>query len=285
MRKWLVPLRTALAVAAAVFLFVKAPDVAKMMRTPRTEPDTPSSPLALRVWIQDTFSGTATQWLVKQAGLFEKANKNVRVIVRRAQKDDWLAEQAVPPDLLLFERGAVSKPEDMLSSFHASYDLRPFLSHVGEKDGFLYAVPVCYSGYVLLSNAARPESVDLVMRSDREYQEFTAQNARSLVATPREARRLSALLDAGKGFPFEAEPYGTQTDLYLLAGLFPGGGERAKVAEAFLSHLLSGPAQDALPASGLLPVTSTARAPDEETQPLLHALYRQIESAARGFDP
>lgn len=283
MRAWLLRIRTALAVAAAIFLAVNLPQVWKTLQTPLGEPNAAPAPIILRVWVTESFSGTALTWLTQKAALFEKATTNTRVALRRAQAGDWLAEGAVSPDMLLFETGVIENPEGILRPLRTSYDLKPFLSHCGEWRGETYAVPICYSGDVLYINESLTDGPDLVMRSDREYQEFATQRARSLLASPKEEKRLAALRETEKGFSYSWQPIGEATDKLLLAGLTPGEGERAGCAETFLAFLLSDSCQNTLPAQLLLPAGREALPPDAEAQPLLAALQGAISSAASGF--
>jgi len=282
MREWLLRLRTALAVAAAVFLGLQLPALYHSLRTPMGEPAPDPSPMILRVWLFEDFSGSALSWLSKQAAAFEKAHRDTRVVVRRAQRGDWAVENVVPPDLLLFEAGAVDSPEGLFAPLNEGYPLKPFLEPVGEWRGGRYAVPIAYTGYVLLTNEEKPDGPALHMQTDKEYQEFAAGQAGSLIATPREARRLAALQANNKGVPFAATPHSAETDKLLLAARFSGEVERAGCAKAFLLFLLADPPQNALPEAGLLPASKDALPPDAEKQPLLHALGEAVGGVSGG---
>ncbi len=285
MRVWVKRLQTALAALAAVYLLWQTPAAFGPMLAGREDAAAkPAEVQVLRVWLSESWTGTGMQWLTAQATAFEKANRNTRVVVRRAQAGDWLEAGVVPPDVLLFDVGAVRDPGAIFAPILEDYPVRDALKASGEWRGQAYAVPVCYGGYVLLTNKQKPDGIKLVMETDREYQEFAGQRAASLVATVREARKLSALEAAGKGFAFTAEPYGTQTDKLLLAGLFPGQDERARKAEAFVAFLLDDAVQNALPALGLLPASKTSDPPDEKKQPLLFALEKQVAQATNAFD-
>lgn len=285
MRAWLIRLRTALAALAVALLIWQLPAAWELITAPRHGLLGESAqPCVLRVWVSESWTGTGMQWITGQASAFEKAHRGTRVIIRRAQPGDWLAEGVVLPDLLLFEAGAVSDPESLLTPITQAYAAKPALLMAGAWRGKTYAVPLCCGGYVRLVNDAKPEGIELVMASEEEYKTFAAQQAHSLIATVREARRLSALEAAGKGFAFSAEPYGTHTDKLLMAGRLPTEGIRAERAGQFIDFLLAEEAQNALPALGLLPASPLAEPPDEAKQPLLHALSQSIETAANAFD-
>ncbi len=285
MRVWLMRLRTALAALAAVYLIWALPAALRDVTQPKSGAEVPASPIrVLRVWIAEDWTGSAAQWLGKQAAAYEKANRGTRVIVRRVQRGEWREAGAVPPDVLLFDAGAVANPEGLLAPMAPLPGMRPLLQSTGEWRGLTYAVPLCYGGTVRLANDALPDGPELTMTSDREWQEFIGERAGTLIATVREARKLAAREAAGKGFPFRAEPYGAETDKLLMAGVLWGDGEKIARAEAFVSFLLAREAQNALPGYGLLPASAEADPPDEAEQPLLSALEREILFAANAFD-
>lgn len=285
MRDWFIRLRTAFAALAVVLLLWQFPAAWARITAPRQNLlGEPAQTCVLRVWVQESWTGTGMQWVTNRAAAFEKAYQGTRVVIRRAQAGDWLLSGAVPPDLLLFEAGAVKDPETLLAPITKPYEARAPLLSVGAWRGKTYAVPLCYGGYVRLTNGSETGGPDLFMKSEKEYQAFAAQQAHSLIATIREARRLSALQAAGKGFAFSAEPYGTHTDKILMAGRTASVGIRAERAGQFVDFLLSADAQNALPALGLLPAAPYADPPDEAEQPLLLALSQSIETAVNAFD-
>jgi len=200
------------------------------------------------------------------------------------QQDEWKTEGIVLPDVLLFEAGAVDTPEEWLSRLTKAYQVRKPFQNSGSRRGIPYAVPICFGGNVRLTNENKKDDIELVSQTEREYQDFIAEKAGSLIATIREARKLSALREAGKGFPYLAEPYGNSTNMVLYATLINNTGERAEKALALLDFLLSEPAQNKLPEAGLLPTMSIANPPDPEKHPLLHGVYAQMSDAAYAFD-
>lgn len=286
MRVWLTRFRTALAVAAALFLLLKMPEALQLIQRPVQDPGSAASPpFVLRVWLSDNWSGSSMQWLSKQAAAFEKANKNVRVLLRRVKMEDLALEGVVMPDVLLFSKGDVEDPEALFWPAREGLPVRGLLGASGMWKGRMYAVPVAYGGYVRLTNAQNAEEdIELIYETEAEYQAFVGKKAASLIATVREARRLSALEAAGKGFPFSAEPYGETTDKLLMAGVLQNDADRTEKSDAFIASLLGVNAQSALPEYGLLPASPNADAPDEAKQPLLYALQGQITGAANAFD-
>lgn len=285
MRERLSWLRTALAVAAALLLIVKIPAAYRIITTPDITPHkSAKSATVLRVWYNESWTGGGMQWLFQQIAAFEKSNLETRVTVRRVQKDEWKIDGIVLPDVLLFEAGAMESPEEWLMRLKKSYPVRDLFQFSGSHHGLSYAVPVCYGGNVRLINENKKDGIELVMQTEQQYQEFVAEKASALIASVREARKLSALREAGKGFPFQAEPYGNRTDMVLYAAIFGNTGERIINALAFLDFLLSEQAQNKLPEAGLLPALESAAFPDPEKYPLLNGLCRQIEDAANAFD-
>ncbi len=285
MRVWLTRLRTALAALAAVYLLWEMPAVVKQLTAPKEDANgRASSAVVLRVWLCEDWTGSGMEWLIKQAGAFEKAQRGVRVVVRRAEKGDWLTEGAVRPDVLLFGAGVIRDPEPLLRPYPGSDPVKEQVASAGDWRGVSYAAPVCYSGPVRLINEANPAGPGLTYASEKEYQEFAAQKAGSLIASVREARRLSALEESGKGFAFRAEPYGMVADRLLMAGAVLGNTGREAAVEAFLSFLLSDGAQNALLAHGLLPASPSAAKPVEAKQPLLFELEKQMERSVNAFD-
>lgn len=285
MRVWLVRLRTILAMISALFLLWKLPFAYRLITTPETDPGNNAKPVTvLRVWLCEEWTGTGMQWLTQQVSAFEKANKGTRVVVRRSQKEDWLEKDAILPDILLFEAGALTKPDELLIPQTKAFPIRDSLLYAGDYQGLPYAVPVCYGGIVRIVNETKPEGITLTMQTAQAYQDFVSEKSSALIATVREARKLAALQFAGKGFPFHAEPYDTSTNMLLFAGLCKSGSERVQQAESFISFLLSDGAQNALPDWGLLPVSKTANPIDEGKQPLLSALENHITRAVNAFD-
>lgn len=277
--------RTALAVVATAFLLYEMPALFAPMTQPRDGLLTsPRGTVMVRVWLCESWTGTAMRWLTEQALLFEKAHKEARVVLRRAQRGDWFLPGAIPPDLLLFDKGAVSDPSGLFAPLMLDIGIAEPLASAGAWRGQLFAVPLSYGGNVRLTNPSKRDGITRTMKSEQDFQEFAAGKAIALVATVREARRMQALVDAEKGFPFEAVPFGNATDMLLLAGVFPNTGERARLSEAFVLWLLSADAQNALPELGLLPAASAALPPDPESQPLLYALKKEILHAANAFD-
>ena len=285
MRVWFVRLRTALAVVAAVFLLWEFPAVMDMMSSPRQGlGGQPQAITMLRVWICEDWSGTAVQWLTKQAAAFERANKGVRVVVRRAHKGDWRTENTVPPDVLVFDAHGMGDPVGTLWPLAGSYALRPAMESAGSWRGVPYAVALGYSGYVRLTNENNPDGVELTMESEKEYQEFIQERAGNLIGTVREARKLTALWEAGKAFPFQAAPHGDWTDKLLMVGRMAAEGDRATIAEGFITFLLSEDAQNGLPEVGILPASRGARPLDAGKQALLFAVEKAVVRAANAFD-
>ncbi len=285
MRVWIKRLRTALAALAAVFLLWNLPVTVGPLLTPGEDlgPAKPAVSI-LRCWLAEDFTGSAMQWLSKQTAAFEKANRNVRVVIRRAQPGDWTQEGAVAPDVLIFAAGTVQDPRGVLSPLPGNLPIKEAIAKTGDYLGQAYAAPLAFGGPVKLINPAKPDSAELVMLSQAEYQDFLSQKAHSLIASIREARKLSALEAAGKGFPFTAEPYGNTTGQLLMAGIFDMDTGRDDLAEAFIRHLLSAAAQDALWEYGLLPAGSAAEAVSAESAPLLAAMEAQMLRFANAFD-
>ncbi len=282
MRCWVARLRTALAVLATAALLYQIPATLLPMFSRRDGADAqPRQTVLLRVWLSEQWTGTAMGWLTGQAARFERENRTVRVLVRRAQRGDWALPGAVPPDILLFDAGAVGDPPALLTELADGFGVRDFLAGSGTWQGKTYAVALCYGGTALLTNpSVSTDAVARQMESEQDFQDFVGGKPIALSATLREARRLQMLCDAGGGFAYVAEPNDNATNLLLMAGLFPGTDARAAAAEAFLRHLLSGEAQDALPDWWLLP----AREGPELSVPLLAAMQRAIRYAANAFD-
>jgi hypothetical protein len=284
MRKWLLRFRTLLAILAALYLVVQFPALSRWFTQPAT-PEPPSAGIEMvRVWLLEDWSGTAMQWVSRQATAFEKAHRGVRIILKRAQPGDWALEGAVLPDVLLFAGGVLGDPESLLAPLSPTAPVRDFLQRTGDYNGATYAVPLAYGGRARLVNEQKPNAPALEMRSAADYQAFVAGEAGSLVATVREARRFAALVAAGKGFPYHADAYGDSTDLLLMAGMITGAESGAEYARDWIDFLLSDGAQGALCELGMLPASAAIPAPDIAQQPLLHALFFQIQSAANAFD-
>lgn len=277
-------LRTTLAIAAALLLILKIPEAYHLITTPDIMlHNKAKSTVVLRVWYCENWTGSGMKWLLSQVAAFEKANPETRVTVRRVQKDEWQTDGIVPPDVLLFEAGVMRQPEEWLSHLKKEYPVKGFLKFSGMRYGLSYAVPVCYGGNVRLINENKKDGIELVMQAEQQYQDFALGKAGVLIASIREARRLSALQEAGKGFPFQAEPYGEKTSMVLYASVFGNAGERAGSAHALLDHLLSETAQSSLQDAGLLPVIDTA-SPDEKKHPLLFAVNARVHDAVNAFD-
>ncbi|MDR0929434.1 MAG: hypothetical protein LBM74_06950 [Oscillospiraceae bacterium] len=284
MRKWLLRLRTLLAILAALYLLYQFPALSRWFTKP-SAPEPPSSSIEMvRVWLLEDWSGSAMQWVSRQATAFEKAHRGVRIILKRAQPGDWALEGAVLPDVLLFSGGVLTDPEGLLAPLSPTAPVRDFLQGVGDRGGIPYAVPLAYGGRARLVNEQKPDAPALTMRSAADYQAFVAGEAGSLVATVREVRRFAALVAAGKGFPFHADAYGESTDLLLMAGMITGAESGAEYAREWIDFLLSDAAQGALAELGMLPASAAIPAPDIGQQPLLHALFFQIQSATNAFD-
>lgn len=285
MRGWLTRLRTVFAIIAVIILIIKIPVAYQMITTPDIMLNQNAAPsVVLRIWYCESWTGNGMQWLLKQIAAFEKANKGTRVTVRSIQKNEWLVDGLVIPDILLFEAGALHNPEEWLMQIKNTYSLKEPFQFTGMHHGLQYAVPVCYGGNVRLVNENKLDGIELIMEGEQQYQDFVAEKASALIASVREVRRLTALVDAGKGFPFQAQPYGDKTDKVLFASVFGNTGERAGSALAFLDFLLSEQAQNMLPEAGLLPTTQNANALDESKQPLLFAMETQIIDVINAFD-
>lgn len=286
MRVWLGRFRTLAAVLATVYLIWQMPVLYRALINTESSQAQQAAPQlnVLRVWVCEDWTGTSLTWLSRQASAFEKQHKGTRVIIRRVQKGDWLAEGAVLPDVLLFSAGMVTNPETLFTPQSGNFAIKEALSLTGDRDGVRLAVPICYGGIVRLVNEQEPSDIELVMQTDKDYQSFIAGNAGSLIATVREARRLAALVEAGKGFAYSAQAYGTQTDKLLMAGQLAGDSTRSDMAKAFIEYLLSGEAQNTLTEQGLLPASERADPPDEEKQPLLYAIWQTSPYAVNAFD-
>ncbi|MDR0397376.1 MAG: hypothetical protein LBH66_08755 [Oscillospiraceae bacterium] len=116
----------------------------------------------LRVWVCQDWSSGAMGWITKQAAAFEKSHKGVRVSVRRVNKDAWLAEGAVPPDVIIFSPGMIDEPRGLLAEFGKPEGFIREAARSGEWAGGQYALPLALGGYVVLANNAMwPEGAPL----------------------------------------------------------------------------------------------------------------------------
>lgn len=283
MRVWMARLRTLLAALATVCLLWALPSALVWMR-PAGEEEARGATV-LRVWVCEDWTGTGLQWLAAQSSAFERSAGDVRIVLRRAQPDDWAREGVVAPDLLLFAPGAVSEPQALLVPLCGDFGLQPALAGLGVWRGEVWAVPVCLGGTVRLVNDALGGEPQAQYRSEQDFQDFVAQKTGALVGDLRLARRVSALQASGKGpASWHAEPWGGETDCVLMAAATAQTGERAEAAQRFLRFLLDDAAQDALCALGLLPVTQTAQGPDADAQPLLDALKKRAQIPRGAFD-
>lgn len=285
MRVWFIRLRTILAIIAVALLLWELPVAYDMITTPAIDPRSNAKPaIVLRIWVCEEWTGTGMQWIIQQANAFEKVNRGTRVVVRRCQKDDWLEKDAIKPDVLLFEAGIIKEPDTLFVAYTDSFPVRNALLNAGDYKGCPFALPLCYGGTVRIVNETKPEGITLIMEKEQDFQDFLSEKASALIASGREARRLSAMQSVGKGFPYYADPYGAITKYVLFAGQFPSNQAREEKADAFIHFLRSDAAQNALPALGLLPASKTADCPDESKQPLLFALEKEITEAVNAFD-
>lgn len=148
MRKGIV---CALALAVTALLALGAQRLLAVPSAPPLYEQTPRR--VLRVWLIEGWTGSDA-WVLKQAALFEKENAGVSVRVRRAQSEELTAAEAVLPDLLLYEPGALSNPEELLTPVAGETGVRPQIETAGRSRDVLYGVPVCMGGYCVLANTA-----------------------------------------------------------------------------------------------------------------------------------
>lgn len=90
MRVWMARLRTLLAALATVCLLWALPSALVWMR-PAGEEEARGATV-LRVWVCEDWTGTGLQWLAAQSSAFERSAGDVRIVLRRAQPDDWARE-------------------------------------------------------------------------------------------------------------------------------------------------------------------------------------------------
>lgn len=107
----------------------------------------------LRVWLIEGWMGSS-EWVLAQAAAFEQANDGVHVRVRRALAQELTAAEAVLPDVLLFEPGAIDAPAELLTPVAGETGVRPEIEAAGRYRDVRYAVPVCMGGYLALCNDA-----------------------------------------------------------------------------------------------------------------------------------
>ncbi len=108
----------------------------------------PAKMETLVVWLlpDPTDSGAHLQ---AQLALFEKKNPGVHVYLRRADAQEFLADQAVPPDLVLFAPGALAEPSRRLLPLAMEGDLSADVLAAGQSGGAQYALPLWFAPSVL----------------------------------------------------------------------------------------------------------------------------------------
>lgn len=138
----------------------------------------------LRVWLIESWMGSS-EWVLSQAAAFERANDGVHVRVRRALAQELTAADAVLPDVLLFEPGAIDAPAELLTPVAGETGVRPEIEAAGRYRDVRYAVPVCMGGYLALCN-------DALFAGGWTAQDLTAAGERALQIPQDGARCYSA---------------------------------------------------------------------------------------------
>ncbi len=171
----------------------------------------------LRVWVCEGWVGSTT-WLEKQCAVFERAHPGVNLRIRRAQADEWIALDAVLPDVLVFTPGVLTEPEALLTPIHGATPVRAELVASGKWRDELWGLPVAMGGYALLVN---PEGY--------RDPEATALDAEAMAAAAKPAKGKQAAryaLQCARGSAL-AYPAG----LLALGGALRGGWPQGIAAE------------------------------------------------------
>lgn len=115
--------------------------------------ETPKPRELLRIWLLDA-PGGATVWLKKQLQAFEKQRPGVMTYLRSVSATELTRPDTVLPDLVLYMPGTVTEPEDLFAPLSGAAHIREPLLRSGRWKGEQYALPLCYSGYVLCIDSA-----------------------------------------------------------------------------------------------------------------------------------
>lgn len=116
----------------------------------------------LELWHIETFEGGLTSrssWLEKRAIEFEKQNKGLYILVKTMSVSEMenSLNAGMCPDLFSFSKGVEDVIQGKLANIDSSLfnNVNASLLQSGSVNGVNYAIPFCYSGYVLISTSEK----------------------------------------------------------------------------------------------------------------------------------
>ena len=120
---------------------------------------TPADRVLLRIWAMDA-PGGALPWLKEQLRLFEKQHPGISTYLRTVTGEDLFHPDGILPDVILYMPGNLTAPQELflpLSGGMAAPEtgpLREELLRCGRWQGQQYALPLCWSAWVLAIDSA-----------------------------------------------------------------------------------------------------------------------------------
>lgn len=114
----------------------------------------------LRVWVTSA-PGGGMRWLQARLSAYEKAHPGTTVYVRQVTAEQCLNPEGPAPDVLLFMPGDFSAPEALLTPVSGVMEAEEALLRCGRWQGRQYAVPLCWSAWVLAVDSAWDDMPEL----------------------------------------------------------------------------------------------------------------------------